>query len=286
MLVWLLPAATPTHYDILGEALEEVLEAISNEIAVWGISYNPAMPGRGYTFRLWNGRGRLVGFYGRWPLRALAQQVESLWSMESFKPQVILPTRLSWAKALVRRWQRRLAAQVLSTFPLPTDPPLFLPGGFFDTPEMQPEPRTICLFTSYEAEKEAAYIADLLALSQYCVYLVGTPKLATPFRQVAARFPSRVHLRFGLPWMESRLYADRASVLLAAGAVPDELIALQLGRRWIVPHNHPMAPYAWATYTRPEAIPELLTPVEVPSLSLSLSEFSKRLISCLRAICS
>ncbi|MCS7153449.1 MAG: hypothetical protein N2253_07815 [Bacteroidia bacterium] len=276
-LVWLLPAAPPTHYELIGEVLEELLRTLSEKLRVWGITFNPALPGKGYFLHIWNAQGRLVSFYGKWNSGEISREIEKLWMMESFIPTAVLTNHQPWSKLLVRRWQRRLGAAVLSI--LSEDRPLFLPGGFFDSPAVEPHPKTLCLFIANDAAEEAAYVADLLSLEKNTVYLIGTPREVTPLRNAAARFPTRIHLRLGLPWMETQLYIDRAAAVIGIGRLSNEEVSMQVGRPWIISAQHPMAKYAYATYRRLEEIPPLLNSLSPPPAPLSRQDFVKEVLA-------
>lgn len=279
-VVWLLPAAPFTHYELIGEIAEAHLHALSQKVPVWGIAWNENWPGRTYTLTIWNAHGRMVGFTGGWQLSALTREVEQLWKMEGFQPQVVIGGRSIWQKRLAQRWQRRYKGLSIASLPLSKEVPVFL-GKYSFPDDPAPEKGTVCLWVQPEGAEEAAFIADLLALQKYRVYVVGTPRQITPLRSVVVRFPKRVHLRTGLPWIETQPYIERSQAVVYVGMPFDESVLLRAGTPWIVPAAHPLASYAGATYTQPQIIPDLLSQRVAAAPSLSIHEAVERLLSLL-----
>ncbi|MCS6894900.1 MAG: hypothetical protein NZZ60_01970 [Bacteroidia bacterium] len=276
-LLWLLSAAPSTHYEILGDVLEELVRAISEEVSIWGISWNTKLPGRSYEMHIWNGRGRLVGFQGNWSISQITEKVEHIWKLEGFQPDTILHSQSSWGKKLTRRWSRRFSAKVIPGFPFATTPPLYLAGGYSQDFLFSSDPSVVSLFVQREGAQEAAFLADLLALEKYQVIIVGTPKEATPLRSVEARFPSRVYLRLSSSWMDTALYLMRSEAVIAVGKPFGEEILIQVGRPWIAPAEHPLSAHAHATYDQIESIPALLRGALSRPAALTIEEFMQRL---------
>lgn len=284
-IAWLLPAAPPTHYELIGEILETHLHALSKKAHVWGIAWNENLPGRTYTFNIWNAYGRLVSFWGAWGRAALTYEVERLWKMENFHPQVVITGRLSWQRRLAQRWQRRYKAFATLSLPLSSDHPIFLGGErFADSPVLQEN--AVCLWVQPDGAEEAAFIADLLALQKHHVYIVGTPRHITPLRSVAARFRSRIHIRTGLPYIETQLYAECAQAIVYVGKPFDESVLLQVGTPRIVPATHPLASHTEATYAQPQALPSILSGIKANTPFLSTEEAVEQLISYLGTLLS
>ncbi|MEN3040296.1 MAG: hypothetical protein ABDH66_01985 [Bacteroidia bacterium] len=285
-LVWLLSAAPSTDYDILGEALEALTKALSEQLSIWGISWNPHLPGRTYELHIWNGRGRLIGFQGQWRLTSIAEQMEQIWRLEGFLPHLVLHCRIPWRRKLIRRWQRRFGVQALPATPFPSEPPLLLAGGYEAELLLNSEPQTIALFVQREGAAEAAFLADLLALEKYQIVILGTPREATPLRAAHARFPDRIHLRLGAPWMETVLYLLRSRAIIAVGKPFGEEVLLQVGRPWIVPAQHPLSGYAQASYDRIESVPAILQEKSLPSQkALGIQEFVERVKALVEEQC-
>ncbi|MCS7297630.1 MAG: hypothetical protein RMK19_05935 [Bacteroidia bacterium] len=284
-VVWLLPAASPTHYDLIGEALESLLSLLSTRLPLWGISWNPLLPGPTYTLSLWNGKGRLIGFQGKWTLSRLAEEVEELWQMEDFRPKIILGGTLSWMKTLTRRWQRRFSRLLSFSFPLPAPSPIYFPSTGLGILEEWRVKRSVCLFVQRDGAAQAAYIADLLGLDKYTVFVVGTPREVTALRSAASRFPSRIHLRIGLPWIETELYALRSEVLISVGYPFNEEPLFRIGRPWVTPSQHPFAQYAKATYRKAEDLLSLLPHLSASEEELSPQEFVRAIESYLSKVC-
>lgn len=282
-IAWLLPAAPPTHYELIGEIMEAHLHALSKKAQVWGIAWNENLPGRTYTLNIWNAYGRLVSFAGAWGRAALAYEVERLWKMESFQPQVVITGRFGWQKRLAQRWQRRYKALAALSLPLSSDHPIFLGGErFSDNPVLGEN--AVCLWVQSDGAEEAAFIADLLALQKHHIYIVGTPRQITPLRSVGARFPGRIHIRTGLPHIETQLYAECAQAVVHVGMPFDESVLLQVGTPRIVPATHPLASHTEATYDQPEAVPVILSELKASTPFLSTEEAVERLISYLGAL--
>lgn len=278
-LVWLLPAASPTHYELLGQILESHLDALSSHLHVWGMSWNPVMPGRFYTLQIWNARGRLAGFHGRWRLPDIMREMERLWAMEGFQPTVIIPARTSWSRGVCARWRRKFGAVCTPHLPFSSDTPALLGVEARESAEFSSPDDMVCLWIQSAGADEAAYIADLLALQKYQVYALGTPRGITALRNAAARFPSRIHLRLGLPWIETQLYMERARAVIWVGAPFNEGALLRAGCPWILPSIHPLAAHAQATYRHPEDIPALIEALhETPLMPQSAEKFVQDVI--------
>lgn len=267
--IWLLSASPATHYDLLGEIEEFHLRTLSETHSVWGISWNPRLPSRSFTLRIWNAYGRLIGFQGAWSLSTIIRVVEGLWEAERFKPEGLIWEDKAWAPA-VRQWEKRYRIPVLTAEQVPLGSCGLADGSTLETG------RRVCLFTQGEGTQEAAYIAELLAIEQYEVYVVGTPKEITPLRSAKGRFPRHIHLCVGLPWLQTEWYALRADVLLSVGQPYSGEPRLRLGRPWVLPHKHPLAHMAAATYHQPEEIPERLWGLDPPQAPISAAELFRQ----------
>ncbi|GIV22957.1 MAG: hypothetical protein KatS3mg025_0616 [Bacteroidia bacterium] len=265
-IVWFLPAHASTHYGLLAEAYAHALSVLSKTAPVWGISWNPYWPAgrRGFALSIENALGRHIGFYGPWSLRALRHTIEGLWKEEGFTPQ-LLQLGPSWAYPLARRWKQRYAATIRRPLPfLAEGAALGLPTTGLPFEE-EKEPTTICCVLSPDAGSEAAFLAELLALAKFQIFLVGYPLDPTPLRSAAARFPTRIHLRLGLPWEETEYYALRSAALLLLGK--GEELLLRWGRPWICQPKHPLASFAEATYALPQELPGLVSQVAAQPVS-------------------
>jgi hypothetical protein len=276
-VVWLLPVHSATHYELLGEAYAMALEALSAHGPVWGISWNPTWPSqqKGYRLWLWNGQGRHIGFWGAWSVRSLRREVERLWDEEGFRPAVIQGMAAHrWASRLGELWQRKYGASLIPSWPFSWQNAIVgLPSSGLSGPSA--ESKAVGLFVGTGDEKEAAYVAELLALAKYAVWIVGMPSTETPFRSAKHRFTRQIHPWTGLPWIETELYLLRAQVLVATASTPAEVPLLQVGRPWIVPATHPFATMAQGVYTRVEDLPAMIEGIlEQSPKQLSPAEFA------------
>lgn len=257
--VWLLPAHETTHYDWRGEAYAWTTVHLSEEEPLWTLSWNPNWPSekRGHTLQIYHSQGRHIGFWGRWSPGQIAHEIESLWTQEGFQPTVFQPAADILGSFLARRWKKRFSLEILSPFPPASDKiaSLNLPK----IEEIVPLRRTIALLVHREDPAESAHLAELLALENYTVWIVGSPRWITPFRQASYRFPTRIHLKTGLPWLQMAVYLAQASLLLCADPNCLEAPFLQTGKPWIVPHTHPHASTASAAFSSPTELPTLVT---------------------------
>ncbi|MCX7606368.1 MAG: hypothetical protein N2170_03755 [Bacteroidia bacterium] len=284
-VVWLLPAHETTHYELMGEVYAHALRSLSEKIPIWGVSWNFSWPTsrRGYALSIWNGYGRQIGFWGKWRLRQMRREVEKMWREEGFVPHIIQLSSAPWAPSLAEIWKRRFSASISP--PLPSlsrsdeELPFRLPTTGLPEDE-RPIPKTVCLFVSQTAAVEAAYIAEILALEKYVVYIVGTPIESTPLRNSVHRFPYHIRLRLGLSWIETELYALRASILILVGNALGEELLIELGRPWVCRKDHPLASHAYAGYEDPTQLPILLQSISSSPLNrLSPEEFTQKLVA-------
>lgn len=277
-VVWLLPEHPTTHYGFMGELYALLMDRLSARLACWSVSWNPKWPAgaTGYRMEIWNARGRHVGFWGPWSLRALARTLEALWQLEGFRPQVVQLSTLSWTRRLAQRWHRRFAAQVSSPFPrLGEQYTLLLPTTGIG-PLQEVLPKHLTLFCSADSADEAAYTAELLALAGYSVQIVGYPRTATPLRSAATRFAGRIDLALGLSVQEIELCAQAAQALVQVGS--EEGPILQWGRPWFCHEAHPLASQATGTYADPADLPILIGSTRWEAPTLEPEEFVERLV--------
>ncbi|MCS7163040.1 MAG: hypothetical protein NZ958_06940 [Bacteroidia bacterium] len=281
-LVWLLPAAEATHLDPLGELYDSILRTLSQRIPVWGLAWNPHFPVSKKTYALtaWNAHGRFIGFRGAWPTKALQKEVEQLWRWENFQPRWLLLGRARWMLALGRRWRRQYALTLLPPLPLSEAQPLYLPYSGLPM-ERSETTRQVTLLVSPSQVEEAAFLAELLALSQWQVYVVGTPAPITPLRQAANRFRHRLHLWVGPSWLEAELALAASWACITLSRQPTEEVLVRLGAPWVCPKAHPLAAYAQAVYTHPTELPRIL-PTLTPPPALTPERFVQNLLSHLK----
>ncbi len=256
--VWLLPAHETTHYDWRGEAYAQVAAHLSQTQPLWTLSWNPTWPTTkpGYALQIHHAYGRHIGFWGPWRFRSLARTVETLWAQEGFLPLAFQPSPSKLGTFLARRWKKRFSLQVYSPFPPASEKIVSLPIA--EAEHGPPLPRTLALLTGQEDPAESSHIAELMALEGYTVWIVGSPPSVTRYRQASYRFPSRIHLKVGLPWAQMVVYLSRASLLLCTDPACSEAPFLEVGRPWIVPHRHPHASAAAGTFSSPADLPALI----------------------------
>lgn len=277
-VVWLLPEHPTTHYGFMGELYAMLTEQLSAYVACWSVSWNPHWPAgtKGYHMQVWNARGRHVGFWGPWSVRGLARTLESLWQMEGFVPQIVQVNSFSWTHRLAQRWRHRFSAQLSHPFPwIHEDSPIGLPTTGIGTAQT-PTSKTITLFTSTDGVEKAAYTAEVFALAGYTVHVVGYPRVATPLRKAAARFPGRIDLALGLSVWEIELYAQASEALVQVG--PEEGPLLEWGRPWFCPAGHRLAPWATCTYADPADLPVQLSSLSSAPLASTPEEFTNHLL--------
>ncbi|GIV24976.1 MAG: hypothetical protein KatS3mg026_0668 [Bacteroidia bacterium] len=247
--VWLLPAHETTHYDWRGEAYAQVAAYFSEKEPLWTLSWNPTWPTTkpGYALRIYHGWGRHIGFWGHWSLSQIAREIEALWTQEGFQPTAFQPSPSQLGSFLAKRWKKRFSLQVYSPFPPASEKIARLPVD--EAPLSPVSSRIVTLLTGQEDPAESTHIAELLALEGYTVWVVGSPPSITRLRQASYRFPSRLHLKVGLPWAQTAVYLTRASLLLCTDSACPEAPFLEAGPPWIVPHDHPYASAAAGTFS-------------------------------------
>ncbi|MEN2993114.1 MAG: hypothetical protein ABDH91_06135 [Bacteroidia bacterium] len=139
----------------------------------------------------------------------------------------------------------------------------------------------VTLLVGPRQAEEAAFLAELLALSQWEVCVVGTPASITPLRQAANRFRPRLHLCVGSSWLEAELALAASWACVTLSRQPTEEVLIRLGAPWVCPKAHPLAAYAQAVYTHPTELPQIL-PTLTPPPTLTPERFVQNLLSHLK----
>lgn len=268
-VLWCLPAEETTHYEAIGQLYHLLLYRLSQKDFIWSVSWNPQWS-RGkpsYVLSVQNAQRRHIGFLGEWSPRRMRLLLEALWQEEGFAPEGIYTFSLSWVQGWLARWRRKYPLQWVEAYP-----PSLSPYSF---ESHSAEPNTLSLYLHRTGGEVGAYLAELLALKGYTIFLLGTPVTATRLRSAATRFPEQIHLRIGLPWIEEELYLMRSIALISLGQPYSEEGLVETGLPWICESNHPLAARAWRTFRSVEDIPLLLS--EIPSknsLTPALGGFS------------
>lgn len=257
-VLWCLPAEETTHYEAIGQLYHLLLHRLSQKDFIWSISWNPqwSQGKPSYVLSVQNAMRRHIGFLGAWSPRSMRRLLETLWQEEGFVPEGIYTFSLSWVQGWLPRWRRKYPLQWIEDYPASLAP-YALELGYS-------EPNTLTLYLHRTGGDLGAYLAELLALKNYTVFLLGTPAQATHLRSAAIRFPEQIHLRIGLPWIEEELYLRRSIALISLGQPYREEGLLATGLPWLCESQHPLAARAWRTFRTVEEIPLLLS--EIPSV--------------------